>query len=104
MLHDIAPHVYSNAFHPHPARLEDKTLCFAQGGVYLREDGSFPLRRDYPAEAEVLYLFDYDGAGVYLSRRRPWAARCAPCAPCASSPSRTPSWAERRSTSPTGMG
>ena len=51
MLHDIAPHVYSNAFHPHPARLEDKTLCFAQGGVYLREDGSFPLRRDYPAEA-----------------------------------------------------
>lgn len=71
MLHDIAPHVYSNAFHPHPARLEDKTLCFAQGGVYLREDGSFPLRRDYPAEAEVLYLFDYDGAGVYLSREAP---------------------------------
>ena len=49
----------------------DKTLCFAQGGVYLREDGSFPLRRDYPAEAEVLYLFDYDGAGVYLSREAP---------------------------------
>ena len=71
MLHDIAPHVYSNAFHPHPARLEDKTLCFAQGGVYLREDGSFPLRRDYPAAAEVLYLFDYDGAGVYLSREAP---------------------------------
>ena len=33
--------------------------------------GPFPLRRDYPAEAEVLYLFDYDGAGVYLSREAP---------------------------------
>ncbi|MGI5883866.1 MAG: NAD(+) diphosphatase [Candidatus Spyradocola sp.] len=71
MLHDIAPHVYSNAFHPHPAQPGDKTFCFAQGGVYLHPDGSFPVRCEYPAQAETLYLFDYDGAGVYLSPEPP---------------------------------
>lgn len=71
MLHDIAPHIYSNAFCPHPAKPGDRTLCFAGGQVYLDAQGRFPCRKDYPEDAQVRYLFDCDGEGVYLAKEPP---------------------------------
>lgn len=77
MLHDIEPHVYSNAFHPRASQPGDVTLCFCEDGVYLK-NGEFPRRSDYPAECGTTYLFDYDGAAVHLSDRPPEGAEKRP--------------------------
>ena len=77
MLHDIEPHVYSNAFHPRASKPGDVTLCFCEDGVYLK-NGEFPRRSDYPAECGTTYLFDYDGAAVHLSDRPPEGAEKRP--------------------------
>ncbi len=66
MLHDIHPHAFSNAYLPREAAPTDIVFHFDGTRVYLR-DGRFPVRSDYPASARLQYLFDYDGAAVFLS-------------------------------------
>ena len=66
MLHDIAPHKLNNEWYPHDAKSHDLTLYFSREGVCMK-DGHFPVREDYPKEARLTYLFDYDGGHVFLS-------------------------------------
>ena len=66
MLHDIAPHTLNNEWHPHAAKDNDLTLYFCRDGVSVK-DGHFPVRGDYPEQAQLTYLFDYDGGAVFLS-------------------------------------
>lgn len=68
MLHDIAPHKLNNEWSPRQAQPEDLTLYFCHEGVCIK-DGHFPARKDYPKEAKLTYLFDYDDRPVFLSDR-----------------------------------
>lgn len=77
MLHDIAPHVLSNAYSPRAPQGEDPALCFDPEGVYLK-GGGFPTCADYPAGTSFQYLFDYDGSAVFLADRIPMAAQRQP--------------------------
>ena len=68
MLHDIAPHTLSNEWKAAQAQENDLTLYFCKDGVCTK-NGHFPARKDFPQEAKLTYLFDYDGGAVFLSDR-----------------------------------
>lgn len=65
MLHDIAPHTYSCTYEPKKAAPGDIACYFDASGVYL-DDGRFPTCAQYPSDAHMRYLFDYDDHPVYL--------------------------------------
>lgn len=77
MLHDIAPHVLSNAYSPRAPQRSDVALYFDPEGVYLRAD-AFPTCADYPADTALQYLFDYDGRAVFLADQPPLDAQRQP--------------------------
>lgn len=66
MLHEIAPHTLNNGWNPQPPKNTDLVLYFCKDGVNIK-DGHFPTRADFPADASLQYLFDYDGSAVFLS-------------------------------------
>ena len=99
MLHDIAPHVLSNAYSPRAPQGEDPALCFDPEGVYLK-GGGFPTCADYPAGTSFQYLFDYDGSAVFLADRIPMAAQRQPHRALRSL---RPFWAALRCTCGTGI-
>lgn len=66
MLHDIAPHTFSNAYSPRAPRPDDCVFSFCKEG-YFTSNGSFPRLRDYRQGTKVQYLFDFDGQAVHLS-------------------------------------
>ena len=66
MLHDIAPHTLDNGWQAKLPGKGDLTLYFCRDGVSIK-DGHFPVYEDYPEEATLRYLFDYDGCAVFLS-------------------------------------
>ena len=66
MLHDIAPHTLDNGWQAKLPKKKDLTLYFCKDGVSIK-DGHFPVYEDYPEEAVLRYLFDYDGGAVFLS-------------------------------------
>ena len=70
MLHDIAPHVLSNAYSPRAPQGEDPALCFDPEGVYLK-GGGFPTCADYPA------------ALCFWPIASPWPRSVSPTALCA---------------------
>lgn len=77
MLHDIAPHVLSNAYAPRAPQRGDLALYFDPEGVFLR-DNAFPSCADYPADTAFQYLFDYDGRAVFLADQPPLHAQRQP--------------------------
>ena len=77
MLHDIAPHVLSNAYSPRAPQAEDIAIHFDPEGVYLLGD-AFPTCADYSAGTAFQYLLDYDGRAVFLADQPPLHAQRQP--------------------------
>lgn len=48
--------------------MDDFVLCFQGRKIALREDGSYPRRRELPPLAESQYLFSIDGEHYFLGR------------------------------------
>lgn len=68
MLHEIAPHKLNNQWRDAKAGEGDLTLYFCRQGVSVKE-GRFPTRGDFPEDAKLTYLFDYDERPVFMSDR-----------------------------------
>ena len=68
MIQDIFPHRLDISFALPEQQTDDFILCFRGRKIALREDGSYPRRRELPPLAESQYLFSIDGAHYFLGR------------------------------------
>lgn len=67
MIQDIYPHKYDNAYKPVPASEQDIVFAYSGHNVYTKQDGTFPLVKDYPEGTELQYLFRIDDTCFYLA-------------------------------------
>ena len=68
MIQDIFPHRLDIGFALPEQQTDDFVLCFQGRKIALREDGSYPRRRELPPLAENQYLFSIDGEHYFLGR------------------------------------
>ena len=68
MIQDIFPHRLDISFALPEQQTDDFVLCFQGRKIALREDGSYPRRRELPPLAESQYLFSIDGEHYFLGR------------------------------------
>ena len=68
MIQDIFPHRLDISFALPEQQTDDFVLCFQGRKIALREDGSYPRRRELPPLAGSQYLFSIDGEHYFLGR------------------------------------